>query len=393
MKKTIEDIDVESQRVLVRVDFNVPIEDGKVMDDTRIRASLPTVNDLRDRGARVMLCSHLGRPSGEVDPRLSLKPVAARLGELISKPVGFVSDCIGEEVDQAAARLEPGQVLVFENTRFHPEEKANDPGFAEALAANADIFVNDAFGSAHRAHASTVGVAKHLPAVAGYLIESELRYLTPVLEFPDHPFVAILGGAKISDKIGVAESLLDRADILLIGGGMANTFLAAAGLDMAASLMEPDVFEAARQIRSRAGERLLLPGDVVVAKHFAQGAAHRQVSVDAVPAGWQALDIGERTRERFAEEISSAALVVWNGPMGVFEFEHFSWGTRAVAEAVARCHGTTIVGGGDSVAALREAGLSGRIDHVSTGGGAMLRFLEGKPLPGIQALLDRETSG
>lgn len=390
MKKTIQDINVEGKRVLVRVDFNVPIEAGAVADDTRIRASLPTIEYLLARGCKVILCSHLGRPKGEANPDLSLEPAASRLGELITSPVSFVSDCVGPQVEEAVARLESGQVLVLENTRFHPGEKENEPGFAAALAANADIYVNDAFGSAHRTHASTVGVAEHLPAVAGYLIESELRYLTPALESPTHPYVAILGGAKISDKIGVAESLLGRADVLLIGGGMANTFMAAAGLDMADSLVEPEVFEDARRIQAEAGERLVLPEDVVVAAEFAQGAAHQQVPADRVPVGWQALDIGERTRQRFAEQISIAKLVVWNGPMGVFEFADFSAGTRAVAAAVVKCDGTTIVGGGDSVAALGQAGLTGQIDHVSTGGGAMLRFLEGKPLPGIQALLDKE---
>lgn len=390
MKKTIQDINVEGKRVLVRVDFNVPIEAGAVADDTRIRASLPTIEYLLARGCKVILCSHLGRPKGEANPDLSLEPAASRLGELITSPVSFVSDCVGPQVEEAVARLESGQMLVLENTRFHPGEKENEPGFAAALAANADIYVNDAFGSAHRTHASTVGVAEHLPAVAGYLIESELRYLTPALESPTHPYVAILGGAKISDKIGVAESLLGRADVLLIGGGMANTFMAAAGLDMADSLVEPEVFEDARRIQAEAGERLVLPEDVVVAAEFAQGAAHQQVPADRVPVGWQALDIGERTRQRFAEQISIAKLVVWNGPMGVFEFADFSAGTRAVAAAVVRCDGTTIVGGGDSVAALGQAGLTGQIDHVSTGGGAMLRFLEGKPLPGIQALLDKE---
>lgn len=390
MKKTIQDINVEGKRVLVRVDFNVPIEAGAVADDTRIRASLPTIEYLLARGCKVILCSHLGRPKGEANPDLSLEPAASRLGELITSPVSFVSDCVGPQVEEAVARLESGQMLVLENTRFHPGEKENEPGFAAALAANADIYVNDAFGSAHRTHASTVGVAEHLPAVAGYLIESELRYLTPALESPTHPYVAILGGAKISDKIGVAESLLGRADVLLIGGGMANTFMAAAGLDMADSLVEPEVFEDARRIQAEAGERLVLPEDVVVAAEFAQGAAHQQVPADRVPVGWQALDIGERTRQRFAEQISIAKLVVWNGPMGVFEFADFSAGTRAVAAAVVKCDGTTIVGGGDSVAALGQAGLTGQIDHVSTGGGAMLRFLEGKPLPGIQALLDKE---
>jgi phosphoglycerate kinase len=391
-KKTIRDVDVGGKRVLVRVDFNVPIQDGKVGDDTRVRAALPTIQDLLKRGAAVILCSHLGRPKGQPDPDLSLKPVAEYLATLLPNTVRFVPDCVGEVADQAAANLQPGEVLVLENTRFHPEEKKNDPAFARALASHADLYVNDAFGSAHRAHASTEGVTHFLPAVAGYLIEKELRYLAPVLVSPSHPFVAILGGAKISDKIGVVESLLDRADRLLIGGAMANTFLAAEGYELGESLVEPESFDDARAIRSRGEGKLIFPEDVVAAAEFADQAEHRNVPVDAVPAGWRVLDIGERTRQRFADELTSAQLVVWNGPMGVFEMPSFSKGTRAVAEAVAASSGTTIVGGGDSVAAVQEAGLGDKIDHVSTGGGAMLTYLEGKPLPGIEALLDKDDS-
>lgn len=389
-KKTIRDVDVGGKRVLVRVDFNVPIQEGIVGDDTRVRAALPTIRDLLERGAAVILCSHLGRPKGQPDPDLSLEPVADYLGTLLPNKVDFAPDCVGEVADEAAATLRPGEVLVLENTRFHPEEKKNHPAFARALASHADLFVNDAFGSAHRAHASTEGVTHFLPAVAGYLIEKELLYLAPVLVSPAHPFVAILGGAKISDKIGVVESLLDRADRLLIGGAMANTFLAAEGFDLGESLVEPESFGDAREMRSRGEGKLVFPEDVVAAAEFADRAEHRTVPVGGVPAGWRVLDIGERTRRRFAEEVRSAQLVVWNGPMGVFELPSFSKGTRAVAEAVAACSGTTIVGGGDSVAAVQEAGLGDKIDHVSTGGGAMLTYLEGKPLPGIEALLDKD---
>lgn len=389
-KKTIRDVDVQGKRVLVRVDFNVPIQDGRITDDTRVRAALPTIEDLLGRGAAVILCSHLGRPKGAPDPDLSLKPVANYLATLIPNGVKFAPDCVGDAADEAVSGLKDGEVLVLENTRFHPEEKQNDPAFARALASHADLFVNDAFGSAHRAHASTEGVTHFLPAVAGYLIEKELWYLAPVLESPAHPFVAILGGAKISDKIGVVESLLSRADKLLIGGAMANTFLAAAGLDLGQSLVEPEAFDEARRIRSKAGENLMLPDDLVAAAEFADQADHRNVPVDELPSGWRAMDIGIQTRQVYAEQVQPALLVVWNGPMGVFEMPNFSQGTRVVAEAVAACPGTTIVGGGDSVAAVQEAGLGDGIDHVSTGGGAMLTFLEGQPLPGIEALLDAD---
>jgi phosphoglycerate kinase len=389
-KMTVRDVKVEGKRVLVRVDFNVPIQGGDITDDTRVRAALPTIEDLLGRGAAVILCSHLGRPKGVPYPALSLKPVAEYLATLIPNEVKFASDCVGREVDDAVETLQAGEILVLENTRFHREEKENDSAFAGALASHADLFVNDAFGSAHRAHASTEGVTHFLPAVAGYLMEKELRYLTPVLESPAHPFVAILGGAKISDKIGVVESLLTRADKLLIGGAMANTFLAAEGLDLAQSLVEAEAFDDARRIRSEAGGKLVLPEDLVATAEFADGAERRDVPVDRVPHGWRAVDIGAQTSQRFADEIRPAQLVVWNGPMGVFELPSFAKGTYTVGEAVADCRGTTIVGGGDSVAAVTAAGLAHRIDHVSTGGGAMLTFLEGKPLPGIEALLEED---
>ena len=389
-KKTVRDVDVRGKRVLVRVDFNVPLKDGKVSDDTRIQAALPTLRYLMDHGARLILCSHLGRPKGEYDAALSLKPAADRLAELLDQPVAFAADCIGEQAREAAAKLKDGDVLVLENTRFHAGEKKNDPDFAQQLASLAEIYVDDAFGSAHRAHASTEGVTRYLPAVGGFLMEKELKFLGDALSDPEHPFVAILGGAKISDKIGVVERLLSLADKLLIGGGMANTFLAAQGHDMAASLVETDSLEKARELLSKAGGKLLLPVDLVAAEAFEADAVHKVVPVDAVPEGWQALDIGPQTSQSFANAIRDAKLVVWNGPMGVFEFEAFAVGTRAIAKAVADCKGTTIVGGGDSAAAVRQAGLTDAMTHVSTGGGASLEFLEGKTLPGVAALQDKD---
>ena len=388
-KKTIRDVDLKGQRVLVRVDFNVPLDEGIVADDTRLRASFPTLNYLIAAGSAVILCSHLGRPKGKVLPELSLRPVAKRLSELLNQPVAFVPDCIGTDVQAAVEKLQFGEVLLLENTRFYPQERANDPDFAAELASLADLFVNDAFGSAHRAHASTEGVAHQLPAVAGFLMEKELNYLGAALEEPERPFVAILGGAKISDKIGVVERLLEQSDRLLIGGAMASTFLAASGLDMAESLVEEESFEIARGLLERAGDRLFLPTDLVVADSFAADAKKKAVAVNAVPAGWRAMDIGPETITNFKRALQGARLVVWNGPMGVFEFEPFAAGTNALAEAVAACDGKTIIGGGDSAAAVRKAGLVDQISHVSTGGGASLEFLEGKSLPGVTVLLDR----
>jgi phosphoglycerate kinase len=391
IKKTIRDVDLHGQRVLVRVDFNVPLDEGKVVDDTRLRAALPTLEYLIENGASAVLCSHLGRPNGEVVPSLSLRPVAKRLSELLGQPVGFVAECVGPEAQSAAEKLQAGEILMLENTRFHPEETANDPRFAAELASLADLFVNDAFGSAHRAHASTEGVAHYLPAIAGFLMEKELTYLGAALEKPEHPYVAILGGAKISDKIGVVERLLDQADQLLIGGAMANTFLAAAGNDMAVSLVEKESIELANDLIKNAGKRLMLPVDLVVADAFSEDAETQIVTPDAVPNGWRAMDIGPKTVEKFSDVVRDARLVVWNGPMGVFEFGPFAAGTKALAEAVAKCEGTTIVGGGDSAAAIRQAGLMDQIDHVSTGGGASLELIEGKKLPGVEILLDRDT--
>ncbi len=389
-KKTIRDMEFKDQKVLVRVDFNVPLQDGRIADDTRIRAALPTIQYLINQGARIILCSHLGRPKGQVVESLSLRPVADHLSSLLGKQVAFSSDCVGEVAKIAASQLKNGEVLLLENTRFHPEEKTNEDEFAIELASLADLYVNDAFGSAHRAHASTVGVANKLPAVAGFLMQKELQYLGEALAEPEHPFVAILGGAKISDKIGVVDRLLQMADRMLIGGGMANTFLAAQGFDMVESLVEEDAVTTAAEILKRAGDSLLLPSDLVVAAEFDEKAEHKTVPVGAIPEGWRAMDIGPETVRIFCTEIEGARLVVWNGPMGVFEFKPFAVGTQALANAVAECEGTTIVGGGDSAAAIRQAGLTESISHVSTGGGASLEFLEGKSLPGVAALLDKE---
>jgi phosphoglycerate kinase len=388
-KKTVRDYDFKGKRVLVRVDFNVPIKGGKVADDTRIQASLPNLRYLLDQGAGIILCSHLGRPKGKPEPEFSLRPVAGHLAGLLGRPVGFVETCIGADAKAAAAALRPGEVLLLENTRFYKEEEKNDPAFAKELASLAEVYVNDAFGSAHRAHASTEGVARHLPAVAGFLMEQELAYLGKALASTEKPFVAILGGAKISDKIGVVESLLARADRLLIGGGMANTFLAAKGLAMADSLVEADSVEKAKDILKNTGERLLLPTDVVVGDKFEAGAARKVVAVEAIPAGWRAMDIGPKTIETFSTALKGARLIVWNGPMGVFEFPAFAAGTQAIARAVAESGGTSVIGGGDSVAAVKQAGVADRITHISTGGGASLEFLEGQTLPGVAALLDK----
>ncbi|MGD8454969.1 MAG: phosphoglycerate kinase [Anaerolineales bacterium] len=388
-KKTIKDIDVKDKRVLVRVDFNVPLKDGAVSDDTRIRAALPTIQYLLEKGAAVILCSHFGRPKGAVKPELSLRPVAEHLDTLIDNPVSFVEDCIGPEAEGAAAKLKPGDVLVLENTRFHPGERANDPDMAKGLAALADLFVNDAFGTAHRAHASTVGVADHLPAVAGFLMEKEIRYLGQAIADPARPFVAILGGAKISDKIGVIHNLLEKADLVLIGGGMANTFFKAQGFEVGDSLIEADAVETAGQILTKGSQRLRLPVDMVVADAFTEDAEHETLPVGDVPAGWRILDVGPATVEIFAKTLKDAGTVVWNGPMGVFEFPSFAAGTFGLAKAVANCGATTIIGGGDSVAAVQKSGLAEKITHISTGGGASLEMLEGKTLPGLAALQDK----
>jgi phosphoglycerate kinase len=388
-KKTIRDLDFSDRKVLVRVDFNVPLESGKVADDTRIQAALPTIEYLSSQKAKIILCSHLGRPKGKPDSRFSLRPVADHLSGLLGIPILFAEDCVGEDATNKASKLQPAQILLLENTRFHPGEKANDPEFAQQLSELAELYVNDAFGSAHRAHASTEGVSHLLPAVAGLLMEKELKYLGEALAEPAHPFVAILGGAKISDKIGVVQRLLGMADTLLIGGGMANTFLAADGNDMADSLVEKDALETAKSLLSESRDQLILPVDLIIADSFHEDAQSQVVAVDAVLPGWQALDIGPKTIDNFKAKLTGAKLIVWNGPMGVFEFERFAEGTYAIAAAVAEAEAISIVGGGDSAAAIRRAGLSEQISHVSTGGGASLEFLEGKTLPGVAALLDR----
>ncbi len=388
MKKTIRDIEVEGKRVLVRVDFNVPLAEGKVTDDTRIRAALPTIRYLLEHGAKVILMSHLGRPNGKVVDELRLDPVAERLAELLGRPVRKLDDCVGPEVEAVVAKMQPGDVILLENVRFHPGDEANDPSFAKRLASLADIFVNDAFGAAHRAHASTVGVAQYLPPVAGFLMEKELTFLGQALAAPEHPFVAILGGAKVSDKIGVIDNLLTRVDVLLIGGGMANTFLKAQGHEIGQSLVEDESLDVARKTLERAGERLALPVDVVVADRFDAEAASRVAPADQVPEDWRILDIGPETVELFKRKLAGARTVVWNGPMGVFEFPRFAAGTQAIARLLAESGATTIIGGGDSVAAVEQAGLADKMTHISTGGGASLEFLEGKELPGVAALLD-----
>jgi phosphoglycerate kinase len=389
-KKIVEDIDVDGKRVLVRVDFNVPIKDGKVGDDTRIQAALPTIQYLLDHQAEIILCSHLGRPKGEVQPEYSLKPVAEYLSNLLSQPVQFAGDCIGPEAELTASDLKPGDILVLENTRFHPGEKKNDPEMAQQLAALADVYVNDAFGSAHRAHASTEGVAHYLPGVAGFLMEKEIRYLGQAIADPARPFIAILGGAKISDKIGVIRNLLERAEQVLIGGGMANTFFKALGYPVGDSLVEDGALETARELIEKADTHLRLPVDVVIGDRFDDNARRKVMGMGPVPDGWRILDIGPETVKSFGKLISEAGTIAWNGPMGVFEFPKFSAGTYGVAEAVANSGATTIIGGGDSVAAINQAGLAEKITHISTGGGASLEMLEGKVLPGLAALQDKD---
>ncbi|MBO7667515.1 MAG: phosphoglycerate kinase [Firmicutes bacterium] len=389
-KKTICDIDVKGKKAIVRVDFNVPLKDGAIDDDTRIVAALPTIKYLLDNGAAVILMSHLGRPKGERKPEFSLEPVAQHLSELLDMEIAFSEDCVGPAAKEAADKLQPGQVLMLENLRFYKEEEKNDPAFAKELADLADIYVNDAFGTAHRAHASTAGIAAYLPAVSGFLIEKELKGLGAAINDPKRPLVAIIGGAKVSDKIPVIENLVQKVDKLLIGGGMANTFLTAQGCDMQASLMEPDRIQwAADLLKTEAAKKILLPLDVVVAEKFAPDAAHQTVDVDKVPEGWMTMDAGPKTRALFSEAVQDAATVVWNGPLGVFEMEAFSHGTNEMAQAVANSNAFSIIGGGDSVSAIKKAGLADKVGHISTGGGASLEFLKGKILPGIDALNDK----
>lgn len=386
-KKTVRDADVAGKRVLVRCDFNVPLEGGEITDDRRIVEALPTIRYLLDRGASVVLASHLGRPKGAT-PELSLAPVARRLSEHLGRPVALLPDAVGDDVQARVAALAPGEVALLENVRFHPEEEANDPAFAQSLASLADLYVNDAFGTAHRAHASTEGVARYRPAYAGFLIEKEIAFLGRALADPERPFVAVLGGAKVKDKIAVIDSLLPKVDRLIVGGGMAFTFLASRGLEIGRSLLDEGSLEFAARVLAEAGDKVLLPVDVVVARELSETAATEIVSVESIPADAIGADIGPRTSALFADAIRPAGTVVWNGPMGVFEMKPFEAGTRAIAQALAECTGTTIVGGGDSAAAIELFGLAEKVSHVSTGGGASLEFLEGKELPGIAALLD-----
>ena len=391
-KKTVRDIDPRGKRVLVRCDFNVPLDGAAITDEKRIVEALPTIRYLKEAGARVILCSHLGRPKGKADPKYSLAPVAARLGELLGCPVPLAADVTGESARSLADSLRDGEVMLLENVRFDPREEKNDPAFARELASLAELYVNDAFGTAHRAHASTAGVADYLPAVCGFLIEKELSFLGGALEEPARPFTAILGGAKVSDKIGVIRSLLAKVDSLLIGGGMAYTFIKAQGGQIGGSLCEEDKLDLARELLAEAeekGVRLLLPVDTVIADAFREDAATRVVPAGQIPDGWQGLDIGPETRALFAAEVKQAATVVWNGPMGVFEMKPFAAGTEAVAEAMAESGAVTIIGGGDSAAAAAQMGVADRIRHISTGGGASLEFLEGKVLPGIACLEDK----
>jgi phosphoglycerate kinase len=391
-KQTVKDLkDFRGTRVFVRVDYNVPVKEGRITDDTRIRASLPTLEYLLKGGARVVLASHLGRPKKGPAPEFSLKPVAARLSELIGRPVIMATDCVGTDVRTVASALVDGGVLLLENVRFHPEEEKNDPAFAKSLIADsgATVFVNDAFGSAHRAHASTEGVSHHVKtSVAGLLMEKELRYLGMALEAPERPFVAVLGGAKVSDKIQVIDNLLPRVDSLLVGGGMAYTFFRAQGLAIGKSLVEEDKIALAKELLAKAKGKIHLPVDHVVASAFRADAERKTLPASEIPEGWMGLDIGPTTATVFGEEVRKAKIVLWNGPMGVFEMKPFAEGTLAVARAMSESKGTTIVGGGDSVAAVTQMGLADKISHVSTGGGASLEFLAGDPLPGVVCLKD-----
>ena len=393
-KQTIRDADVAGKRVFVRVDFNVPLEDGKVTDDSRIRAAVPTIKSLLDQGAKVILASHLGRPKGKVQDGLRLRPVGARLTQLIRRNVPVTGDALGVGTEDAVKRLRPGEVLLLENLRFHAEEEANDPDFAKALASYADVYVNDAFGTAHRAHASTVGIAELLPAYAGLLMERELNMLSKLLEAPERPFAAILGGAKVSDKIKVIDNLLTKVDVLVLGGGMANTFLLAQGKSVGKSLAEQDRVEDARRILEAAeakGVKIVLPVDVIVAKEVTRGTEYKTLPAEKIPASWHIVDIGAKSLELMQEALADVRTVFWNGPLGVFEIPSFAHGTKAIARLLAdraSDGATVVVGGGDSVAAVTQQGLADRMTHISTGGGASLEFLEGRELPGVTVLLD-----
>ncbi|MRH42038.1 phosphoglycerate kinase [Aquibacillus halophilus] len=391
-KKTLRDIDVAGKKVFCRVDFNVPMKNGEVTDETRIRAALPTIQYLVEQGARIILSSHLGRPDGQVVEELRLDAVAKRLSDLLGKTVTKTDEVYGDEVNQALAGLADGDVLLIENVRFHPGETKNDPELAKEFAKMADFYVNDAFGAAHRAHASTAGIAEHLPSAAGLLLEKELSVLGKALSNPDRPFTAIIGGAKVKDKIGVIDHLLDKVDNLIIGGGLAYTFIKAQGHEIGKSLLEEDKIELAKEFMQKAkdkGVNLVLPVDAVVADDFSNDANIKEVAIDSIPADWEALDIGPKTREKFKGIVKDSKLVIWNGPMGVFEIEAFSNGTKAVAAALAETEGYTVIGGGDSAAAVEKFNYADKMDHISTGGGASLEFMEGKILPGVNVLSDK----
>ncbi|MEW6226371.1 MAG: phosphoglycerate kinase [Chloroflexota bacterium] len=394
-KLTVRDLDAAGKRVFVRVDFNVPLQDGKVTDDSRIRAALPTIRHLQAQGARIILASHLGRPDGKVSDSLRLRPVGERLGQLLGRTVPVTGDALGVGTEDALRRLRNGEVLLLENLRFHAEEEKNDPEFAKALASYADVYVNDAFGTAHRAHASTVGIAKVLPAYAGFLMEKELANLGKLLENPERPFAAIIGGAKVSDKIKVLKHLLDKVDVMVIGGGMANTFLLAQGKPVGKSLAEPDRVEDARAILAAAEEKgvtVVLPVDVVVAKEVTRGTEYKTIPAEKVPASWHIVDLGKQTLANIEAALADVRTVLWNGPLGVFEIPSFAHGTKAIARFLADradAGAAVVIGGGDSVAAITQQGLADRMTHISTGGGASLEFLEGRELPGVTVLLDR----
>ena len=392
-KKTVKDIELKGKKVLVRCDFNVPMDEEKnITDNTRIVAALPTIKYLLENNCAIILCSHLGRPKGEFKPEFSLQPVAKELSKLLDKEVIMAKDVVGEDATTKAANLKQGEILLLENVRFHKEETDNDPEFAKKLADMAEIYVNDAFGAAHRAHASTAGVAAYLPAVSGFLIEKELKFLGNAIANPERPFVAILGGAKVSDKIGVIDSLLEKVDTLMIGGGMAYTFFKAQGYEVGNSLCEPDKCDLALSLMNKAkekGVKFLLPVDTKIGKEFKPDTESKTVAWTEIPEGWEGFDIGEKTIEMFKDELKSAKTVVWNGPLGLFEFDQFAIGTNAIAHALAELDATTIIGGGDSAAAVEKAGLADKMTHISTGGGASLEFLEGKKLPGIECLQDK----
>jgi phosphoglycerate kinase len=391
-KQSIRDVELSGKRVFCRVDFNVPMQDGIITDDTRIRAAVPTIRYLTEAGAKVILASHFGRPKGAVVEEMRLTAVGKHLETLLGRPVKKLDDCVGPEVEAAVAAMQNGDVVLLENVRFQPGEEKNDPELAKRFASLADLFVNDAFGAAHRAHASTAGIAAYIPAVAGLLMEKEIQFLGGALSRPERPFTAIVGGAKVKDKIAVIENLLTKVDTLIIGGGMANTFLKAQGFGVGASLCEDDKLDLARSLMAQAKERgvqLLMPVDVVVADRFAPDAAKQTVPANAIPDGWMALDIGPESVALFREAIVASRTVVWNGPMGVFEMDAFAQGTIGVAQAMADCKGTTIIGGGDSVAAVEKAGVAEKMTHISTGGGASLEFMEGKELPGVAVLQDK----